>query len=68
MRTRVTIALLALAPFAATLAQATAGAPRAQTANGAIAGVTLPSGVKAFRGVPFAAPPERENRWRPPSP
>jgi para-nitrobenzyl esterase len=24
--------------------------------------------VKAFRGVPFAAPPVRENRWRPPQP
>jgi para-nitrobenzyl esterase len=66
MRTRLTIALLAATPFAAMLAQATA--PRAQTANGTIVGVTLPSGVKAFRGVPFAAPPVRENRWRPPQP
>ena len=68
MRTRATIALLALAPFAATLAQATASAPRAQTVNGAVAGITLPSGVKAFRGIPFAQPPVRENRWRPPLP
>ena len=66
MRTRLTIALLAATPFAATLAQATA--PRAQTANGTVVGVTLPSGVKAFRGLPFAAPPVRENRWRPPQP
>jgi para-nitrobenzyl esterase len=64
MRTRLTIALLAAMPFAATVAQA----PRAQTVNGAVAGVTLPSGVKAFRGVPFAAPPVRENRWRAPQP
>jgi para-nitrobenzyl esterase len=68
MRTRVTIALLALVPFAATLAQAPASGPRAQTVNGAVVGVTLPSGVKAYRGIPFAAPPERENRWRPPQP
>ena len=68
MRTRVTIALLAVAPFTATLAQATAGTPRAETVNGAVIGSTLPSGVKAFRGVPFAAPPVRENRWRPPQP
>jgi para-nitrobenzyl esterase len=67
MRTRLTIALLAATPFAAMLAQATT-APRAQTANGTVVGVTLPSGVKAFRGVPFAAPPVRENRWRPPQP
>jgi len=66
MRTRLTIALLAVTPFAVMLAQA--GAPRAQTVNGTVAGVTLPSGVKAFRGVPFAAPPVRENRWRPPQP
>ena len=51
MRTRLTIALLAVTPFAAMLAQA--GAPRAQTVSGTVAGVTLPSGVKAFRGVPF---------------
>ena len=69
MRTRLTIALLAATPLAATLAQAPAtSAPRAQTANGTVAGITLPSGVKAFRGVPFAAPAERENRWRPPQP
>jgi len=69
MRTRLTIALLAATPFAATLAQATsASAPRAQTVNGAVVGVTLPSGVKAFRGVPFADAPVRENRWRPPQP
>ena len=67
MRTRATIALLAVAPFATTFAQA-AGAPRAETANGAVVGITLPSGVKAFRGVPFAAPPVRENRWREPQP
>jgi para-nitrobenzyl esterase len=69
MRTRLTTALLAAMPFAATLAQEpAAGAPRAQTASGAVVGITLPSGVKAFRGVPFAAPPVRENRWRPPQP
>jgi len=66
MRTRVATALLALTPFVATLAQATASAPRAQTVNGAVAGITLPSGVKAFRGIPFAQPPMRELRWKPP--
>ena len=33
---------------------------------GLIEGVTLPSGVRAWFGVPFAAPPVRELRWRPP--
>ncbi|MEO6528377.1 MAG: carboxylesterase family protein, partial [Gemmatimonadaceae bacterium] len=69
MQTRVLIALAALSPLATALAQATsASAPRAQTVNGAVAGITLPSGVRAFRGIPFAAPPMRENRWRPPQP
>ena len=68
MKRRTAIALLALTPFAASLAQAPASGPRAQTVNGAVVGLTLPSGVKAFRGIPFAAPPVRENRWRPPQP
>jgi para-nitrobenzyl esterase len=67
MRTFFSIALAVVTPLASSIAQGTA-APRAQTVNGAVAGVTLASGVRAFRGIPFAAPPERENRWRPPQP
>jgi para-nitrobenzyl esterase len=36
--------------------------------SGLVAGKVLPSGVKAYFGVPFAAPPVRENRWREPQP
>ncbi len=36
--------------------------------SGQVAGKILPSGVKAYFGVPFAAPPVRENRWREPQP
>lgn len=36
--------------------------------GGRIEGVTLPSGVSAWLGVPFAAPPLRELRWKPPQP
>ena len=68
MRTRLSIALLALSPFATALAQGTSAAPRVQTVNGTLVGTTLPSGVKAFRGVPFADAPVGENRWRPPQP
>jgi len=68
MRKYFFIALAVSLPLAASTAQGTAAAPRAQTVNGAVQGVTLASGVRAFRGVPFAAAPERENRWRPPQP
>jgi para-nitrobenzyl esterase len=51
-------------------AQAPAGTagPRVTTADGVLAGTTLPSGVRIFRGVPFAAPPTRDLRWKPPQP
>ena len=36
--------------------------------GGLVSGTYLASGVKAYLGVPFAAPPIRENRWRAPQP
>lgn len=36
--------------------------------GGRIEGVTLPSGVEAWLGVPFAAPPLRDLRWKAPQP
>ena len=64
--------LLALAIMAAIPAHAQSagsrGAPHAQTAQGTVQGLTLPSGVRSFRGIPYAAPPVRDLRWRPPQP
>lgn len=59
------IAALALAGLAAT---GRAAAPIAVTTEGRVEGVSLPSGVQAFLGVPFAAPPVRALRWKPPQP
>ncbi|MES2303344.1 MAG: carboxylesterase family protein, partial [Pseudomonadota bacterium] len=36
--------------------------------GGTIEGTTLPSGVAAWLGVPFAAPPLRDLRWKAPQP
>jgi len=36
--------------------------------SGQIAGKLLPDGVKAYLGVPFAAPPLQQLRWREPQP
>lgn len=39
-----------------------------KTKDGKMSGVTLPSGVRVFRGIPFGAPPVGELRWREPQP
>jgi|HigsolmetaAR201D_1030396.scaffolds.fasta_scaffold00396_4 para-nitrobenzyl esterase len=36
--------------------------------SGLVRGKVLESGVKAYFGIPFAAPPVRELRWKPPQP
>lgn len=59
----------ALAALALLLAGTTAAqADAIKVDGGLIDGITLPSGTEAWLGVPFAAPPLRELRWKPPQP
>ena len=43
-------------------------APATVTGSGKVDGVVFPSGVEAYLGIPYAAPPVRELRWREPQP
>jgi para-nitrobenzyl esterase len=45
------------------------GRPVVTTEGGVLSGIVDPaSGVYVFRGIPYAAPPVGENRWRAPAP
>jgi para-nitrobenzyl esterase len=59
---------LLLATAALAQAPADLAHDRARTANGALQGATLPSGIHSFKGVPFAAPPVGDRRWKAPQP
>jgi para-nitrobenzyl esterase len=49
-------------------AQAFAQNPTVKTKNGVVEGVKEKTGIQAFKGIPFAAPPVGTNRWKAPQP
>ncbi|MCW4467910.1 carboxylesterase family protein [Flavobacterium sp. MFBS3-15] len=42
--------------------------PVVKTQQGMLEGITLPSGINTYRGIPFAQPPVGELRWKAPQP
>ena len=65
MRRLVRGAALALA---GALFAAPAGAEPVRVDGGLVEGIGLPDGIDAWLGVPFAAPPVRDLRWKAPQP
>lgn len=67
MKTLFLILLLAVPFF--TIAQLTSenDLPRVETANGLIEGIN-DSGIRTFKGIPFAQPPVGDLRWKAPQP
>src|SRR4051812_6038579 len=64
---RLLTALLLLAACSTGFAQPASEPPRVKTANGILEGIN-DSGVYIFKGVPFAAPPVGDLRWKEPQP
>ena len=63
------VALLAASAKAQLAAQSTAAAPRVTIQAGTLLGtVDSATGVRVFRGIPYAAPPVGDLRWRAPRP
>src|SRR5579862_7822197 len=68
MRTRIAVVFsLTLAAVSPLRTQAAISDP-VKTTDGKLSGVTLTSGVRAFKGIPFGAPPVGALRWKEPQP
>ena len=58
----------ALAPPALAQSAKDSAPNRVKIANGTLEGVTEKSGIRSFKGIPFAAPPVGALRWKEPQP
>jgi para-nitrobenzyl esterase len=70
MKLSLTLTLCAATILFGAVPSARAATPdRVKTTNGVVEGAgRQPSGVRIFRGIPFARPPVGEWRWQPPQP
>jgi para-nitrobenzyl esterase len=59
------VAALVIGALGASSAVAYAAVERAEITGGKVEGVAT-NGIASFKGVPFAAPPVGDNRWRSP--
>jgi para-nitrobenzyl esterase len=66
VRRKFTAATLALSVLALPLASVAQGAPTAKIKQGALTGANV-EGVEEFWGIPYAAPPVGDLRWKPPA-
>jgi para-nitrobenzyl esterase len=68
MKIRIALGLAATLAAAFPLTTLAAISDPIKTSDGKLSGVTLVSGVRAFKGIPFAAPPIGNLRWKEPQP